>query len=183
MIGWKQGMCLWQAELSKGWPGFREQTPDDCTYLALDRKCTVLSRRKFYSLSKSEMVVFMQWRQLWNVLSVLTFILIMNQDFWNGEKSPLISSRENNILFLTSDSLPATCCSLKRYHQGCCLKYHLESLCSQGFRLLPRLAWSPHMEALPAFFQSISSISLWSLDSSPQPKTQISIPLLLSLFG
>lgn len=97
--------------------------------------------------------------------------------FLEWAKIPHLSPRENNILFLALDSPPATGCSLKKYQQGCCLKYHLGSLCSQGFQLLLRLARGPHMKALPAFFQSISSISLWSLDRSPLPKTQISIPL------
>lgn len=97
--------------------------------------------------------------------------------FLEWAKIPHLSPRENNILFLALDSPPATGCSLKKYQQGCCLKYHLGSLCSQGFQLLLRLARSPHMKALPAFFQSISSISLWSLDRSPLPKPQISIPL------
>lgn len=92
-------------------------------------------------------------------------------------KIPHISSRKNNVLFLTLDSPPATHCSLKRHQQGCCLKYHLGSLCSKGFQLLLRLARSPCMRALPAFFQSISSISPWSLDNSPLLRTQISIPL------
>lgn len=46
-----------------------------------------------------------------------------------------------------------------------------------GFSAPPQTGSSPHLKSLPAFFQSSSSISLWSLDSSPLPKTQISVPL------
>lgn len=46
-----------------------------------------------------------------------------------------------------------------------------------GFSAPPQTGSSPHLKSLPAFFQSSSSISLWSLDSSPLPKTQTSVPL------